>query len=102
MKLTKTTLNDAYMAPPEKRSDDRGFFARAYCAREFAAHGLDPTIAQTNMSYNAFKGTVRGLHYQTEPVTEAKFVRCINGAIWDVIVDMRPESSTYLQHFCVE
>lgn len=102
MNLTETPLKDAFLAHPELRSDARGFFTRAYCARAFEAAGMNPTIAQTNMSYNRSKGTLRGLHYQTEPATEAKFMRCISGAIWDVIVDLRSGSPTYLEHFGVE
>jgi len=102
MIFTETPLQGAFVVDLKKIGDDRGFFARAFCAREFEEHGLKPMIAQANMSYNGQKGAVRGLHYQTAPATEAKFMRCIAGAIYDVIVDLRPESETYLQHFGVE
>jgi len=86
----------------EHRSDNRGFFARTFCQQEFEAHGLNPNVAQCNLSFNEKAGTLRGLHYQTPPATEAKLFRCIRGAIYDVIVDMRPDSSTYLQYFGIE
>ena len=86
----------------EKRSDDRGFFARAFCAREVAAIGLNPAAVQINVSYNKDKGTLRGMHFQVAPATETKLVRCTRGAILDVIIDMRPDSPTYLQHIKVE
>ncbi|MDX1742270.1 MAG: dTDP-4-dehydrorhamnose 3,5-epimerase [Ruegeria sp.] len=102
MIFTETHLRGAYLVELQEISDDRGFFARAFCANEFEKHGLKPAIAQINLSYNEKKGTMRGLHYQQAPATEAKFMRCINGAIYDVIVDMRPDSETYLQHFGTE
>ena len=102
MIFTETHLRGAYVVELQEISDDRGFFARAFCADEFENHGLKPGIAQINLSSNAKKGTVRGLHYQQAPATEAKFMRCISGAIYDVIVDMRPGSDTYLQHFGIE
>jgi len=86
----------------EKRSDNRGFFARAFCAREMAAIGLNPDAVQINVSYNKDKGTLRGMHYQVAPATETKLVRCTRGAILDVIIDMRPDSPTYCQHIKVE
>lgn len=98
----ETSLSGAFVVHPDPREDDRGFFTRAFCAREFEEHGLIPTIAQTNISYNAKKGTLRGLHYQVPPATEAKFIRCISGAIWDLIVDLRPGSPTRYQHFGIE
>lgn len=99
---TETTLSGAYLLDLEPHADDRGFFARIYCEREFVAAGLDPLIAQANLSQNRRKGAVRGLHFQTPPHAETKVVRCIRGAIQDVIVDLRPESKTFLQHFAVE
>ncbi|KUJ78790.1 dTDP-4-dehydrorhamnose 3,5-epimerase [Ruegeria profundi] len=102
MIFTETHLRGAYLVDLQEISDDRGFFARAFCANEFEKHGLKPAIAQINLSFNEKKGTMRGLHYQQAPATEAKFMRCINGAIYDVIVDMRPDSDTYLQHFGIE
>ena len=102
MKFSETPLKGAFVVDLEKISDDRGFFARAFCAREFEEHGLKPAVAQINLSCNEKKGTMRGLHYQAAPATEAKFMRCISGAIFDVIVDLRPDSPTYLQHFGTE
>ena len=97
MIFTPTTLNGAFLVDLEPRGDERGFFARAFCQREFEAHGLKPVIAQANISFNARKGTVRGLHFQFPPAAETKLVRCSRGAILDVIVDLRPESPTYLR-----
>ncbi|WP_170401409.1 dTDP-4-dehydrorhamnose 3,5-epimerase [Ruegeria arenilitoris] len=102
MIFTETHLPGAYVVDLHEISDDRGFFARAFCANEFEKHGLKPAIAQINLSFNERKGTMRGLHYQQAPAREAKFMRCITGAIYDVIVDMRPDSATYLQHFGIE
>jgi dTDP-4-dehydrorhamnose 3,5-epimerase len=102
MIFTETALRGAFIIDLEPRGDDRGFFARAFCRREFEAHGLEPLIAQANISFNYRKGTVRGLHFQFPPAAETKFVRCSRGAIVDVIVDLRPESPTYLQHVAVE
>ncbi len=102
MLFTPTPLQGAYLVDLKEITDDRGFFARAFCAEEFERQGLKPVIAQANMSFNHRKGTLRGLHYQLPPAAETKLLRCISGAIWDVIVDMRPTSETYLQHFSVE
>ncbi|MGB3519664.1 MAG: dTDP-4-dehydrorhamnose 3,5-epimerase [Elainellaceae cyanobacterium] len=102
MQFIETKLKGAYVIELEPRSDHRGFFARTFCQQEFEAHGLNPAVAQCNLSFNAKKGTLRGLHYQRPPATEAKLIRCIRGAIYDVIVDMRPDSPTYLQHVGVE
>lgn len=102
MLFIQTPLQGAYVVDLEKIQDERGFFARVFCAQEFEQHGLKPVIAQANLSFNHRKGTMRGLHYQLTPAAETKLVRCISGAIWDVIVDMRPDSETYLQHFGVE
>jgi dTDP-4-dehydrorhamnose 3,5-epimerase len=102
MIFTETHLPGAFIIDLEPRGDDRGFFARAFCRREFEAHGLKPDIAQTNISFNRRKGTLRGLHFQFPPAAETKLVRCSRGAIVDVIVDLRPESPTYLQHVAVE
>jgi dTDP-4-dehydrorhamnose 3,5-epimerase len=102
MIFTETRLSGAFIVDLEPRSDARGFFARAFCQHEFEAHGLKPVIAQANISFNYRKGTVRGLHFQHPPHAETKFVRCSRGAIVDVIVDLRPESPTYLQHVAVE
>ncbi|NJN86895.1 MAG: dTDP-4-dehydrorhamnose 3,5-epimerase [Leptolyngbyaceae cyanobacterium SL_7_1] len=102
MKFTKTSLNDAFVIDLELREDDRGAFARTFCAKEFEEHGLKPTVAQCNLSFNFKAGTLRGMHYQVSPAAETKLVRCIKGAIYDVIIDMRPNSSTYLHHFGIE
>ena len=102
MKFMSTPLAGAHVLALDQIADDRGFFARSFCARDFAAQGLAPVIAQANLSYNHVKGTLRGLHYQMAPAAEAKLVRCTAGAIWDVIVDLRPGSATFRQHFGVE
>jgi dTDP-4-dehydrorhamnose 3,5-epimerase len=97
-----TPIDGAYVIELEPFADDRGFFARSFCAREFAEHGLEPAVAQCNVSFNHRAGTLRGLHYQLPPAAETKLVRCTGGAIHDVIVDLRPESKSYLQHYGVE
>jgi dTDP-4-dehydrorhamnose 3,5-epimerase len=100
--FTETELRSAYILDIERREDSRGFFARVFCQQEFAEHGLKPVIAQANVAFNRFKGTMRGMHFQFPPSAESKLVRCTRGAILDVIVDLRPESPTYLQHISVE
>ena len=102
MQFTETQLKGAFIIDLEPRSDNRGFFARTFCATEFVAHNLLPTVAQCNLSFNYKKGTLRGMHYQIAPATETKLVRCTQGAIYDVIIDMRPNSPTYLSHIGVE
>ena len=102
MKFTETVLSGAYIIDIEPRQDNRGFFARAFCQNEFKAHGLKPVIAQANVAFNNLKGTLRGMHFQFPPAAETKVVRCTRGAILDIIVDLRPESPTYLQHIEVE
>ena len=102
MIFTTTALKDAFIIDVEQKSDHRGFFARGFCAQEFLTHGLKPTVAQCNLSFNHKKGTVRGMHYQIAPAAETKLVRCTQGAIYDVIIDMRPESPTFLSHIGVE
>lgn len=92
----------AYLLEPERREDHRGFFARTYCRRELEARGLDPTVVQCNISVNHRRGTVRGMHYQAPPYEEIKLVRCTSGAIWDVIVDLRPSSTTFKRHLGIE
>jgi dTDP-4-dehydrorhamnose 3,5-epimerase len=94
MIFTELGLKGAFLIQPERAQDERGFFARSWCTREFAAHGLNPALVQCNMSFNEKAGTVRGLHYQKAPHGEAKLVTCFQGAIYDVMVDMRPESPT--------
>ena len=102
MIFTETRLKGAFIIDIERREDNRGFFARAFCQNEFSAHGLKPTIAQANIAFNKSKGTLRGMHFQFPPAAETKLVRCTRGAIVDIIVDLRPESPTYLEHVAVE
>jgi dTDP-4-dehydrorhamnose 3,5-epimerase len=102
MRFFPTELAGACIVEPEELDDDRGFFARTFCAREFATHGLAAEFVQCSISVNRRRGTVRGLHYQVSPACEAKLVRCTAGALYDVIVDLRPESPTYRHHLGVE
>jgi dTDP-4-dehydrorhamnose 3,5-epimerase len=102
MQFTPTKLEGAWIIEPQPHKDSRGLFARTYCAREFREQGLVDSFVQCNTSWNASKGALRGLHYQLSPSSEVKLVRCTAGALWDVIVDLRPDSPTYLQHFEVE
>ena len=102
MIFTETILKGAFIVDLERREDERGFFARAFCQKEFEQHGLNPLIAQANLAFNHVKGTLRGMHFQFPPAAETKLVRCTRGAILDIIVDVRPESPTYLQHISVE
>ncbi|HXQ28116.1 MAG TPA: dTDP-4-dehydrorhamnose 3,5-epimerase [Gemmatimonadales bacterium] len=97
----ETALPGAYVIEPERREDERGFFARVWCEREFAAHGLETRIAQCSISLTTRRGTLRGMHYQRPPHEEVKIVRCTRGGIHDVIIDLRPDSATFLQHFAV-
>jgi len=99
--FTETKLRGAFVIDLEPREDSRGFFARVYCQKEFEAHGINPRIAQGNVAFNLKKGTLRGMHFQCPPAEESKLVRCARGAIHDIIVDLRPESPTYLQHISV-
>lgn len=102
MKFTETPLSGCYVIDLEQIGDDRGFFARSWCSKEFEAVGLTSRICQANVSYNNARGTLRGLHYQLAPHAEAKLVRCTRGAIFDVAVDLRVESPTFRQWFGVE
>src|SRR6202521_5967957 len=102
MVFIETKLKGAYVIDLEPREDSRGFFARAFCQKEFEAHGLKPIIAQANVAFNFRKGTVRGMHFQFPPAAETKLVRATRGAILDIIVDLRPESPTFLQSIAVE
>lgn len=102
MKFIETKLKGACIIEPERLEDERGFFARSFCQNEFEAHGLNPRVVQCNISYNKLEGTLRGMHYQVAPMAEAKLVRCTRGAIYDVIIDLRPESPTYCQWAPVE
>ncbi|HXG03314.1 MAG TPA: dTDP-4-dehydrorhamnose 3,5-epimerase [Candidatus Binatia bacterium] len=94
-------LKGAFVVEPEPVVDERGFFARTWCRREFEAQGLHADLAQCSVSFNARRGTLRGLHYQAEPHAEVKLVRCTRGAIWDVLVDLRPDSPTFKEHAAV-
>jgi dTDP-4-dehydrorhamnose 3,5-epimerase len=102
MIFTPTALAGAYLVDLERREDERGFFARAFCQREFEERGLRPVIAQANVGFNRRRGTIRGMHFQYPPSRETKLVRCTRGSMLDIIVDLRPESPTYLQHVAVE
>lgn len=102
MIFNETKLKGAYIIDIERIEDTRGFFARAFCQNEFEEHGLKPIIAQANVAFNHKKGTLRGMHFQYPPAAETKIVRCTRGAIIDIIVDLRPESPTYLHHITVE
>ena len=102
MIFTETHLKGAFIIDLERRVDSRGYFARAFCQNEFKSHGLKAIIAQANLASNIRKGTLRGMHFQYPPAAETKLVRCTRGAIIDIIVDLRPESATYLQHVSVE
>lgn len=102
MIFTQTRLRGAFIIDLDRHYDERGFFARSFCQHEFAEHGLNPVIAQANVAFSQTRGTLRGLHFQHPPVAETKLVRVTRGAIVDVIVDLRPESPTYLEHVAVE
>jgi|SRR5215210_7697306 len=102
MIFDETNLSGAFIIDLERRKDSRGFFARAFCQNEFENHGLNPVIAQANIAFNGHRGCVRGMHFQYPPKAETKLVRCTRGAILDIIVDLRPESPTYLDHVSVE
>lgn len=95
-------LPGAYLIEPERREDERGFFARSWCRQEFAEQGLNPDLLQCNISYNRHLGLIRGMHYQVAPHEETKLVRCTQGAIFDVILDLRPDSPSYLNWVGVE
>jgi dTDP-4-dehydrorhamnose 3,5-epimerase len=102
LKFLPTLLAGAYLIELGLLEDERGFFARSFCQNEFRAHGLNPVVAQCNVSFNRKRGTLRGLHYQAEPLAEAKLVRCTRGAIWDVIVDLRKGSPTVRKSYSAE
>jgi dTDP-4-dehydrorhamnose 3,5-epimerase len=101
MTFQETPLHGALVAQLERKDDERGFFARVWCEDEAVAHGIDPRVAQCNLSYNRLRGTLRGMHYRVAPHAEAKTIRCVRGAIFDAIIDLRPESPSYLQWFGV-
>jgi dTDP-4-dehydrorhamnose 3,5-epimerase len=98
MLFTKTRVRGAFLIELDRVEDERGFFARSWCRREFEAHGLNSCVAQCNVSRNRLAGTLRGIHFQAHPHQEAKLVRCTKGAIYDVVVDLRKGSETFLQH----
>ncbi len=102
MIFTETDIGGVYLVELEPRRDERGFFARAFCAHEFGAHGLETRWVQANIGHSTRTGTIRGLHYQEPPHAEAKLVRCTAGAVFDVAVDVRPSSPTYLQWYGIE
>lgn len=102
MIITATTIPDVRIIDIEQRHDERGFFARTFCRDEFTEAGLDPAVEQCNLSFNHEAGTLRGMHYQVKPHPETKLVRCTRGAIVDIVVDMREDSPTHLQHVAVE
>jgi dTDP-4-dehydrorhamnose 3,5-epimerase len=102
MKFLETRLQGVYEIEAEPREDERGFLARSFCQREFEARGLVTAIAQCSVSYNRERGTLRGMHYQQAPYAEAKLIRCLRGALCDVVIDLRPQSSTFLQWVAVE
>jgi dTDP-4-dehydrorhamnose 3,5-epimerase len=95
MKFAQTELPGVFLVEPELLADDRGAFARSFCVDEFAAAGIEFEVVQANISFNRFKGTVRGMHFQADPYAEAKVVRCTRGALYDVVVDLRPDSAMY-------
>jgi len=102
MKTTRLPLGGAHLVELEPVADERGFFARTWCAEEFRTYGLNSNLAQCSISFNKHRGTLRGLHYQAEPYAEAKLVRCTAGAVYDVILDLRPASDTCHKWFAVE
>jgi dTDP-4-dehydrorhamnose 3,5-epimerase len=100
--FSRTGLSGAFLVQPEKHSDTRGFFVRLWCQREFEAQGLNPRLVQASLSHNRRAGTLRGLHYQAAPHAEVKLIRCTKGALYDVLVDLRPTSPTYARWIGVE
>lgn len=102
MRFVRTPLHGAWVVEPDRIEDERGWFARTYDRDEFAARGLDPAVVQCNASFNAVAGTLRGMHLQRDPHGEPKLVRCTRGAIFDVVVDLRPDSPTHRQWFGAE
>jgi dTDP-4-dehydrorhamnose 3,5-epimerase len=102
MIFTETALKGAYIVEIEELGDERGFFARSFCRNEFAVHGLKVDVAQCNISFNRHKGTLRGMHFQIAPKAEAKLVRCTQGSIYDVVIDLRPGSATYCKWAGIE
>ncbi|HEY7575243.1 MAG TPA: dTDP-4-dehydrorhamnose 3,5-epimerase [Thermoanaerobaculia bacterium] len=101
MKFEPTPLPGAFVITPERLRDERGYFSRTFCRRDFEERGLNPVVAQCNVSFSAKRGTLRGMHFQRPPHAEAKLVRCTAGAIYDVAIDLRPDSPTFRRHFGV-
>lgn len=99
MKFVATPLVGVYVIEVEPLADERGFFARTWCEQEFREHGLNPALAQCSISFNKRRGTVRGMHYQAEPHEETKLVRCVRGAMYDVLVDLRRDSASFMQWY---
>lgn len=102
MKLIETKLKGAFVIEPEIMNDERGFFARIWCKREFKENSLDPNLAQISIAFNKKKGTIRGMHFQLSPNEEVKIVQCTRGCIYDVIIDLRPNSKTFKEWFSLE
>lgn len=102
MKFEETPLKGSFIIQLDKQEDERGFFARTFCQKEFESHNLKTNFVQCNTSYNKKKGTLRGMHYQAEPFSETKLVRCTRGSIYDVIIDLRKDSETYCKWFAIE
>jgi dTDP-4-dehydrorhamnose 3,5-epimerase len=102
MNFQKTKLAGVFKIQLERRSDERGFFARTWCKDEFASHGLNASLVQSSISFNAKKGTLRGMHYQAAPFAETKVIRCTQGALYDVVIDLRPDSLTFKQWIAAE
>lgn len=102
MKFIETPIAGAFVLELEPRTDDRGSFSRAFCTEEFEAHGIAMPVVQANLARTTRKGTIRGMHYQVAPAAEAKLMRCVQGAVYDVLIDLRKDSPTYMQHFGLE
>ena len=102
MEFKPTPLEGAWVISLDPLGDHRGRFTRTFCLKEFEEHGIEFNVAQCNTSFNEEAGTLRGMHFQTDPAAESKLVRCIRGALYDVIVDLRPESPTYMKHFGIQ
>lgn len=102
MRFEETQIPGVFVIDQQRREDDRGYFARSWCEREFREHGLNPQVVQCNVGFSGQKGTLRGMHFQSDPHAEAKLVRCTAGAVFDVALDLRPGSATYLQWFGIE
>lgn len=102
MNYEPTALPGAFLVKPERHIDERGYFARTWCQEEFRKQGLEPGLVQCSTSFNRSRGTLRGMHWQDAPHAEVKLVRCTRGAIWDVVIDLRTDSPTYLRHLGVE